>query len=165
MSIQDEYRLLSDLFRQKFAGYSTFQRQNIERLMLETFSAASASNVSRWTTPATVRRNFINNQIDPKERDIRIKFARALLNEVPNNRPTKDMLFDGSVPTDGRKLKEYLTDPYVGGELGKSGALKTISTQSDGSIILLYDAYPDESFGVAQEVTPNDSEFDGILID
>lgn len=162
MSLADEYQLLSERFRTLTASFSGYKRLNLEKAMLQAFSTASLRNVQLWTRDTAQKRNFISLRTDPKERERRILFANAILNEAPTTRPVKYAAQNRSPELNGQKLLEYLISPYIGGTGGLPAALEKIIVDVDGSFTIVYNAYPDEN----QQVTPldpSDPEFDGIF--
>lgn len=163
MTLKEEYKLLSDNFRSKFATLSAYARLRVEKSILEAFPVGALRNVQLWTRDGRVKRDFISFQTDPILREKRIQFARALLNELPSRRPQKDKHIDLPDVEQGQKLGTYLNDPFVGGTADFSGALDAIHIELDGSLTILYDAYPDELKNVAA-VDPNDPYFDDVFI-
>lgn len=135
---------LSSMFRDFCGQLSTFALQNLERQMKDAFSIKNLSNVQKWTRSGVIQRNFINASSNSLDLDMRISFARGLLEQRPPGMPVKVKEFTDMVANNGKKIREYLQNDFVRKQL------KRVFLDPIGGIAFEYDASsnvePDDSF-------------------
>jgi hypothetical protein len=156
---------LSDDFRAFFSSLSSFSRNEVQRAMLEAFDTGSIRNVKLWTEPGVQTRSFIHNRLAPKERRKRELFARSVLAGSTTNRSTKTATFSSGSVTERKRFAGWMNDPFtLGYRNGYFPAILSISIDSSGGILMVYDSYPDPNPDEPSTASPDDAEFEDVGI-
>lgn len=161
MSLDDDDKLLSERFRAFTNLLPDFTRKNLQSAMLGVFSASNLRNVQLWTQERATTRNFINNQIDAEERQMRSDWARAVLASGPASSPQKSYDIEAGTLAGNARLQRLMADPWINGKNDYGAIITFIRFNGDGSLTLYHDADSDKTSG-GQEADIRDPEYDDI---
>jgi len=109
----DTDKALSDSLRTYYRELDVADKPLFDKLLQETFGLKNVRNAQLWTTDGQTKRNFVNGNLSPLERNMREGFMRGILGSKPQESPTKEFVSDDNPTKAGKKLRKYLFDDYT----------------------------------------------------
>ncbi len=141
---------LSQQFRDYMNDLDSATRNFAASVLREALGIKNIRNVQLWYATTGTQRNILNRKISTEEYQRREILIQSLIGARPANGLQKSVQKSGNPVAVGRKLSEYIDNPYT------RKALTLITFQGD-SMEIEYDAYGEDEGGSA-DLTDDDFE-------
>lgn len=128
-----DYSGLSEQLRLYYASLSPEVQDRFLTVIQQTFQVKNRRNAELWVTQSETRRNFINRSVSPLELEMRVAFAKGLVNDVPPTTIQKQSEFGINSNRVAFKLRQYLADDFTRNAVTTIGFLLN-------DVIYIYDA-------------------------